>query len=221
MTDKELQRLRRSELLEILLSQQKQIESLKKELAEAKEQLEDRKLVMARSGSIAEAALKLNGIFEAAQRAADQYLFSIGATGLSKKNGSLTGFDATGITDADQSCYTPNVPAQADPLSDVNESLQDDEGESNEPVTDDSVADDNAEDNDDVHEFLPFFAGGHRALDDVDDSKDERDDRGDGKNQGHRISDVAPEDLVPRVFGFFLQLIRSVMGQTSFGFFLA
>ena len=36
MTDKELQRLRRSELLEILLSQQKQIESLKKELAEAK-----------------------------------------------------------------------------------------------------------------------------------------------------------------------------------------
>ena len=38
MTDKELQRLRRSELLEILLSQQKQIESLKKELAEAKEQ---------------------------------------------------------------------------------------------------------------------------------------------------------------------------------------
>ena len=141
MTDKELQRLRRSELLEILLSQQKQIESLKKELAEAKEQLEDRKLVMARSGSIAEAALKLNGIFEAAQRAADQYLFSIGATDLSKKNGSLTGFDATGITGADQSCYTPNVPAQADPLSDVNESLQDDESESNGPVTDDSIAD--------------------------------------------------------------------------------
>ena len=97
MTDKELQRLRRSELLEILLSQQKQIESLKKELAEAKEQLEDRKLVMARSGSIAEAALKLNGIFEAAQRAADQYLFSIGATDLSKKNGSLTGFDANHV----------------------------------------------------------------------------------------------------------------------------
>ena len=72
MTDKELQRLRRSELLEILLAQQKQIDSLKKELAEAKEQL-------AESGSIAEAALKLNGIFEAAQKAADQYLYSIGA----------------------------------------------------------------------------------------------------------------------------------------------
>ena len=70
MTDKELQHLRRSELLEILLAQQKQIDSLKKELAEAKEQL---------SGSIAEAALKLNGIFEAAQQAADQYLYSIGA----------------------------------------------------------------------------------------------------------------------------------------------
>jgi hypothetical protein len=96
---------------------------------------------MARSGSIAEAALKLNGIFEAAQRAADQYLFSIGATELSERTGHLTGSDTTGITDADQSCYTPNVPAQADPLSDVNESLQDDEGESNEPVTDDSTVD--------------------------------------------------------------------------------
>ena len=117
MTDKELQRLRRSELLEILLSQQKQIESLKSELAEAKKQIEDRKLILARSGSIAEAALKLNGIFEAAQRAADQYLFSIGATDLSGKTGHLTGSDTTGITDADQSCYTPNVPTQADPLS--------------------------------------------------------------------------------------------------------
>ena len=79
MTDKELQHLRRSELLEILLAQQKQIDSLKKELAEAKEQLAERKIVLEKSGSIAEAALKLNGIFEAAQQAADQYLSSIGA----------------------------------------------------------------------------------------------------------------------------------------------
>ena len=71
MTDKELQHLRRSELLEILLAQQKQIDSLKKELAEAKEQLAERKIVLEKSGSIAEAALKLNGIFEAAQQAAD------------------------------------------------------------------------------------------------------------------------------------------------------
>lgn len=78
MTDKELQRLRRSELLEILLAQQKQIDSLKKELADANEQLAERKIVIEKSGSIAEAALKLNGIFEAAQRAADQYLYSIG-----------------------------------------------------------------------------------------------------------------------------------------------
>ena len=78
MTDKELQRLRLSELLEILLAQQKQIDSLKKELADANEQLAERKIVIEKSGSIAEAALKLNGIFEAAQRAADQYLYSIG-----------------------------------------------------------------------------------------------------------------------------------------------
>jgi hypothetical protein len=40
--------------------------------------LAERKIVIEKSGSIAEAALKLNGIFEAAQRAADQYLYSIG-----------------------------------------------------------------------------------------------------------------------------------------------
>ena len=77
MTDKELQRLRRSELLEILLAQQKQIDSLKKELADANEQLAERKIVIEKSGSIAEAALSLSGIFEAAQKAADEYLTNV------------------------------------------------------------------------------------------------------------------------------------------------
>jgi hypothetical protein len=98
MTDKELQRLRRSELLEILLAQQKQIDSLKKELADANEQLAERKIVIEKSGSIAEAALKLNGIFEAAQRAANQYLYSIGAAG-EKGRADLNGIDAPGETE--------------------------------------------------------------------------------------------------------------------------
>ena len=98
MTDKELQHLRRSELLEILLAQQKQIDSLKKELAEANEQLAERKIIMAKSGSIAEAALKLNGIFEAAQQAADQYLYSIGAAG-EKGRVNLDGIDTPGETE--------------------------------------------------------------------------------------------------------------------------
>ena len=95
MTDKELQRLRRSELLEILLAQQKQIDSLKKELAEANEQLAERKIILEKSGSIAEAALKLNGIFEAAQQAADQYLYSIGAVRETETGEKTTGEHST------------------------------------------------------------------------------------------------------------------------------
>ena len=77
MTDKELRKLSRSELLEMLLIQSKEVERLKEELKEANRKLEDRKILLEESGSIAEAALKLNDIFEVAQRAADQYLESI------------------------------------------------------------------------------------------------------------------------------------------------
>ncbi len=77
MTDKELRKLSRSELLEMLLIQSKEVERLKGELKEANRKLEDRKILLEESGSIAEAALKLNDIFEVAQRAADQYLESV------------------------------------------------------------------------------------------------------------------------------------------------
>lgn len=77
MTDKELRKLSRPELLEMLLFQSKEVERLKNELDEANRKLEDRRICLKESGSIAEAALKLNNIFEVAQRAADQYLESI------------------------------------------------------------------------------------------------------------------------------------------------
>lgn len=77
MTDKELRKLSRSELLEMLLIQSREVERLKSELEIANQKLEDRKIVLSESGSIAEAALKLNQIFEVAQNAADQYLESI------------------------------------------------------------------------------------------------------------------------------------------------
>lgn len=77
MTDKELRKLNRSELLEMLLIQSKEVENLKKELEEANRKLEDRKIILENSGSIAEAALKLNNIFEIAQKTADQYLESV------------------------------------------------------------------------------------------------------------------------------------------------
>lgn len=77
MTDKELRKLSRAELLEMLLIQSKEVERLKNELEEANRKLDDRRIILEESGSIAEAALKLNDIFEVAQRAAEQYLESI------------------------------------------------------------------------------------------------------------------------------------------------
>lgn len=77
MTDKELRKLNRAQLLELLLEQAKEVERLREELEAARRELESRRILLAEAGSIAEAALKLNGIFEAAQRAADQYLENI------------------------------------------------------------------------------------------------------------------------------------------------
>ena len=74
MTDKELKKLSRAELLEMLLSQSRENEQLKQQLAEANEKLEAREISVDKAGTLAEAALKLNGVFEAAQAAADQYL---------------------------------------------------------------------------------------------------------------------------------------------------
>lgn len=74
MTDKQLRKLSRRDLLEMLLIQSRELEQLKQELQAAREELEARHIAISSSGSIAEAALKLSGIFEAAQSAADQYL---------------------------------------------------------------------------------------------------------------------------------------------------
>ncbi len=77
MTDRELRKLSRTGLLEILLTQSREIERLKSEVEELNERLDDRDMIMSHSGSIAEASLRINSVFEAAQRAADQYVNSV------------------------------------------------------------------------------------------------------------------------------------------------
>lgn len=77
MTDKELRRLSRAELLEMLLAQTEENERLQAELDDAKRALEDRRIEASRAGSLAEAALKLNGVFEAADKAARQYVENV------------------------------------------------------------------------------------------------------------------------------------------------
>lgn len=77
MTEKELRKLNRKQLLELLLEQSKRVDVLEKQLAAAEARLNERIILEAEAGSIAEASLRLNGVFEAAQAAADQYLESV------------------------------------------------------------------------------------------------------------------------------------------------
>ena len=109
MTDKQLRRLSRRELLQLLLTQGRETEELRLLSAEREEQLEElnrnydrlkkrldqkddqirrlkstleeeranRRIELEEAGSIAEAALRLNGVFETAQKAAEQYLYNI------------------------------------------------------------------------------------------------------------------------------------------------
>lgn len=77
MTEKELHKLKRGELLEMMLAQSREIDALRARVSELEEKLADREIRIRESGSIAEAALKINGIFEAAQAAADQYMENV------------------------------------------------------------------------------------------------------------------------------------------------
>ncbi len=77
MTEQELQRLNRKDLLEIMVEQGRELEALKKELNEAKEALQSREIALDEAGSIAVAALQINGIFEVAQAASQQYIENI------------------------------------------------------------------------------------------------------------------------------------------------
>lgn len=78
MDEKQLRRLRRMDLMELLLSQAQEIESLQERVVELEDKLKRREIIVAEAGSIAEAALKLNKVFESAQSAADQYLENVG-----------------------------------------------------------------------------------------------------------------------------------------------
>jgi len=70
MTTRELKRLSRSQLLQLLIAQMEENRELRRKL-------ENRQLIMENTGSMAEAALKISGIFEAADAAAQIYLESV------------------------------------------------------------------------------------------------------------------------------------------------
>ena len=62
MTEKELKKLNRYQLLELLIFQTERADQLEKELAETRKQLEEHNIRLSKLGSIAEASLQLSGI---------------------------------------------------------------------------------------------------------------------------------------------------------------
>ena len=62
MKNKELRKLRRAELLELMLQQQTEIDRLKQENEQLIQKLNDRTITIENAGSIAEASLKLNKV---------------------------------------------------------------------------------------------------------------------------------------------------------------
>ena len=74
MTDKEFKRLKRSDLIYIIYEYQKKQEELLKENQELRDRLAEKELKITTAGSLADVAAKLSGLFEAAQKTADDYM---------------------------------------------------------------------------------------------------------------------------------------------------
>lgn len=72
-------RLKRPELLELVVQLSEENDSLRAENERLRAQLDQKAIQLSEAGSIAEASLRLSGIFEAAQNAADTYLMNVKA----------------------------------------------------------------------------------------------------------------------------------------------
>ena len=79
MTDKEFKRLNRSQLIEIIYQFQIKVDELTQENQTLRAALENKRLRIEQAGNIAEAALAVNNVMQAAQNAAQQYLDEIHA----------------------------------------------------------------------------------------------------------------------------------------------
>lgn len=77
MEKNELKKIKRNDLLELLLKQANRIKELEIENKKLTKELENKKIKIEESGSIAEATIKLHEIFENAQKCADEYLDNV------------------------------------------------------------------------------------------------------------------------------------------------
>ena len=77
MMNKELKKLSRKELVDIIYQMKKKEEEMEAEIASLKEALEEKRMRLSVAGSIADAATSITNIFSAAQMTADLYLREI------------------------------------------------------------------------------------------------------------------------------------------------
>lgn len=77
MDDKQLKKLKREELLEIMLAQSEEIDRLTARVAELEAEVSDRRIKFRKVGSLAEASLAATKYFEEAEKAAALYLENI------------------------------------------------------------------------------------------------------------------------------------------------
>ena len=74
MTEKDIKKLNRYQLLELLIVQTDRADKLQAKLDTLEKQFQDKELQISSLGSIAEASLQVKGVFQAAQEAADMYI---------------------------------------------------------------------------------------------------------------------------------------------------
>ena len=77
MISKELKKLNRRELVDVIYQLKKNEEQMQEQIAALEAELQDRRIHLSVAGSIAEAATDITGIFSVAQSTADLYLREI------------------------------------------------------------------------------------------------------------------------------------------------
>ncbi|MGX8698356.1 MAG: hypothetical protein ACSW8F_00295 [bacterium] len=77
MKDKQLKRLSRRALLELLVTQMEENEALAQRNEVLEKQMRQKSIAVSRAGSMADAAMTLNQVFASADNAAEQYLENI------------------------------------------------------------------------------------------------------------------------------------------------
>ena len=74
MANNDLRRLRRQDLLEMLIELSEENRQLRQKVEQLEEQLQDRAMRIDKAGSLADAAMQLTGIFQAAEETCDLYI---------------------------------------------------------------------------------------------------------------------------------------------------